>query len=270
MSSLPDTQNEFDSRQTAIERVGIRQLRYPMQWQDADGSSQPTIATCALTVHLPAEQRGTHMSRFVQALHDWLTTGAMNTQRLQQLGQHLLNILQARAATVELVFPYFVSKKAPSSGATGLLDAEVSLCLTSQLNSPTHVTDSIEWQLRVPVATLCPCSKAISDRGAHNQRGMVTLNWRSHTTIALNEVISLMEKSASCALYSVLKRDDEKLVTEQAYDNPVFVEDVVRNLAQRCDGEPRIEWYRIEAENFESIHHHNAYALVLHPSERLS
>lgn len=264
MSILPDTQNEIDSRQIAIERVGIRELRYPLSWCDVNGAVQSTVATCALSVHLPAEQRGTHMSRFVQTLHDFLTAGTMSAEKLSALGQSLLSALQSRAATVELVFPFFISKKAPSSGATGLLDAEVHV----RIDAHADTTPLTEWQLRVPVATLCPCSKAISDRGAHNQRGMVTLRWRSASAVALSEIIAVMEQSASCALFSVLKRDDEKMVTEQAYDNPVFVEDVVRNLAQRCDQDPRLSWYRIEAENFESIHHHNAYALVLHPSER--
>ena len=256
---MTDTQNESDHRGLAIDRVGIRSLRHPLRVRDAhaaDATAQPTVATMALAVDLPAHLKGTHMSRFVEALNE--TGRTLDLANPAALPHRLLELLPATRAHVEWDFPWFVEKSAPATGRTGLLDYQVNLAVDHHKDATTTTT----LTLSIPVATLCPCSKAISEYGAHNQRGVVTFTVRTHTPIALAELIPLVEQSASCELYSVLKRPDEKIVTERAFDNPVFVEDLVRNIATRADQEPRISSYRIEAENFESIHNHSAWAVI--------
>ncbi len=256
MTDLSDTQNEADDRRIPIDRVGIKGLRHPMQVRQLDGGLQPTIATAALTVDLPATLKGTHMSRFVEALHE--QGGVLDVHAAGALPRDLLDRLSATRAYVEFQFPFFLSKAAPVSGKKGLVDYEVKFEVDVDASGGTDFVLTVV----VPVSTLCPCSKAISERGAHNQRGSVTFSVRSAEPIAIEELIAIAEKSASCDLYSLLKRPDEKAVTERAYDNPVFVEDVVRNVAALSDADPRITWYRVEVENFESIHNHSAYAVI--------
>jgi GTP cyclohydrolase IB len=255
MTPLTDTQNERDHRKVAIDRVGVRSLRFPLRIKDRDDHEQHTVATVSLAVDLPHHYKGTHMSRFVEVLH---AHGAnMDVKGIIRLPRELLRRLHAERAHVEFAFPYFRAKEAPVTKTVGLIDYEVQFEVDA-----TATTSDFILTVRVPVATLCPCSKAISERGAHNQRGLVTFAVRFIKPIWIEDLIELVEASASCQLYSALKRPDEKFVTEAAYDNPVFVEDVVRNVAVRAIANPDIKWFRVEAENFESIHNHNAYAIV--------
>jgi GTP cyclohydrolase I len=260
---MTDTQNESDHRGLAIDRVGIRGLRHPIQVRDAiDGAAmQSTIATMALAVDLPAHLKGTHMSRFVEALN---TSGStLDLADPYTLPRRLLDLLPATRAHVEWDFPWFIEKAAPATGRTGLLDYQIKLAIDFNKDG----TSSTQLTLSIPVTTLCPCSKAISQYGAHNQRGLVTFAVSIDTAFPLAELIPMVEQSASCELYSMLKRPDEKIVTERAFDNPVFVEDLVRNIATRANADPRITWYRVEAENFESIHNHSAWAVIEAPRE---
>lgn len=257
LTHLKDTQNEPDHRQIAIDRVGVKNLRFPIQILDKAHSEQHTIASVALTVDLPKQFKGTHMSRFVEALN--ACGREFHIDRVRSLLQSLTERLHSDCAHVDFEFPFFLEKAAPVTGKVGLLDYTVRFSATLE-----HGKSDFVVTVMVPVATLCPCSKAISERGAHNQRGLVTYSVRFSSPIWIEDLIQLVEQSASCELYSILKRPDEKAVTERAYDNPVFVEDLVRNIAVRSNREKDITWYRIEAENFESIHNHNAYALIEH------
>jgi len=256
MQELKDTQNERDDRRLAIDKVGVKGLRFPVEVRDKGGSVQRTVATAALTVDLPEHFKGTHMSRFVEVLH--AHGGCLDIRSMVALPRELLAVLDAQKAHVEFQFPFFRSKAAPVSGKQGLVDYEVRF----EVEADRDGTSDFIVTVLVPVATLCPCSKAISDRGAHNQRGLVTYSVRFNEPIWVEDLIALVERSSSCELYSILKRPDEKAVTERAYDNPVFVEDLVRNIASRSNAHENITWYRVEAENFESIHNHNAYALI--------
>lgn len=256
MLELSDTQNESDERQIPIDRVGIKGLRFPIEIIDRDRRAQHTVAQVALAVDLPAHLKGTHMSRFVEALH--VKGNCLDVLTVSELPADLLARLGGSRAHVTYQFTYFKSKPAPVTGKSGLLDYEVRFEVDT---TSTGETDFI-LTVMVPVATLCPCSKAISERGAHNQRGVVTFSVRSRTPLWIEELIGLVESSASCELYSMLKRPDEKAVTERAYDNPVFVEDLVRNVAAKANAIENIAWYRVEAENFESIHNHSAYAVI--------
>jgi len=256
MSTLKDTQSELDDRQLAIDRVGVRSLRFPLRIRDRDAAVvQHTVATVSLAVDLPHQYKGTHMSRFVEVLHAHGTELTVAT--VAGMPRELIKKLHADKAHVELRFPYFRSKKAPVSKAEGLLDYGVIF----EVNADKSATDFV-LTVEIPVTTLCPCSKAISARGAHNQRGTVTLAIRFDEPVWIEDLIELVESSASSELYSVLKRPDEKFVTEAAYDNPVFVEDLVRNVAQKAKAHPHITWFRVEAENYESIHNHNAWAMI--------
>jgi GTP cyclohydrolase I len=260
MSALTDTQSERDDRQLPIDRVGVRSLRFPLRIRDRDSAVQHTVATVSLAVDLPHQYKGTHMSRFVEVLHAHGTELTVSTVAGMPL--ELIKKLHADKAHIELRFPYFRAKKAPVSGAEGLLDYGV----VFEVNAGKEQTDFV-LTVEVPVTTLCPCSKAISARGAHNQRGIVTLAIRFSEPVWIEDLIELVETSASAQLYSLLKRPDEKFVTEAAYDNPVFVEDLVRNVAQKAKSHPRLTWFRVEAENFESIHNHNAWAMIESPGK---
>ena len=255
MASLTDTQNESDDRRIPIDRVGVRGLRFPLKISDRDQHTQHTIALVSLAVDLPHHYKGTHMSRFVEVLH--AHGSEVTVHAIASMPRELLKRLNAEKAHVEFRFPYFRAKKAPVSQSVGLLDSGV----VFEVNAEAERVDFVVT-VEVPVTTLCPCSKAISTRGAHNQRGTVTLSVRFTHPIWIEDLIEMVESSASSALYSVLKRTDEKFVTEAAYDNPVFVEDLVRNVAVKANDHPEITWYRVEAENFESIHNHNAWAVI--------
>lgn len=255
MEKLHDTQNQPDRRGIAIDRVGVRALRYPMQVRDKARSIQHTVATTALTVELPHHFKGTHMSRFVEVLQEF--GPEIHVDNVPKLLDHLAKRLHADKAHVTFEFPFFLEKKAPVTGAASMMDYTVRFDATLENGKVDFVVTTM-----VSVTTLCPCSKAISARGAHNQRGQVTYSIRFKKPVWIEDMIALVEASASSELYSLLKRPDEKAVTERAYDNPVFVEDLVRNIAARSARQPNITWYCVEAENFESIHNHNAYARV--------
>jgi GTP cyclohydrolase I len=252
---LKDTQSERDSRRIAIDRVGVKNLRYPIQIRDKAHETQSTVAVVALTVDLPHEYKGTHMSRFIEVLNEH--GPVLHVNNLRTILENLTKRLHSQTAHVDFEFPFFLEKKAPVTGAVGLLDYGVRFNATLRGSELDFVLTVV-----VPVTTLCPCSKAISVHGAHNQRGQVTFSVRFNEPIWIEDLVRMVEDSASSELYSLLKRPDEKAVTERAYENPVFVEDLVRNVALRANENANITWYRVEAENFESIHNHNAYALV--------
>jgi len=255
MSILKDTQNERDDRRIPIDRVGVKDVRFPLRISDRDQTTQHTVATVNMAVDLPHQYKGTHMSRFVEVLH--AHGRELTVASIAVIPKELLTRLHAEKAHVELRFPYFRAKLAPVSKAEGLLDYGVIF----EVNAEADKIDFVVT-VEVPVTTLCPCSKAISERGAHNQRGLVTLSVRFRQPIWIEDLIELVEASASSELYSVLKRPDEKYVTEHAYDNPVFVEDLVRNIAVKVGNHPQIKWFKVEAVNYESIHNHNAWAVV--------
>jgi len=252
---LKDTQSEPDDRHLAIDRVGVKGLRYPVKVRDKHHAEQNTIATVQLTVDLPHHFKGTHMSRFIEVLS--AHGPVIHVQNIRQILEKLTERLESSCAHLDFEFPFFLEKLAPVSGSPGLLDYTARFNATLENGRMDFVVITV-----VPVTTLCPCSKAISSAGAHNQRGEVTFAVRCAKPMWIEDMIRVVEDSASSELYSLLKRVDEKAVTERAYANPVFVEDLVRNVAQRCEADSNVLWYRIEAENFESIHNHNAYALI--------
>ena len=252
---LHDKQSERDHRELRIDKVGVRGLRFPIQVRDRTRRVQNTVATLGMFVDLPKEFKGTHMSRFVEVLN---AHGAViHVGNIREILQELQRKLNSAMSHIEIEFPYFMSKKSPVSRKESLMDYiarfDASAC--------GEQTDFV-LTVKVNVTTLCPCSKAIAKYGAHNQRGEVTVALRFKKTIWIEEVVEMIEASASSELYALLKRQDEKAVTERAYENPVFVEDLVRNVALRLNAHPQVAWYRAEAENFESIHNHNAYACI--------
>ncbi len=254
---LKDTQNEPDYRQIAIDRVGVKALRHPIQIRDKAGERlQSTVGTFALTVHLPHHFKGTHMSRFIEVLN--AHGSIFQVDEMHAVLKQLLARLDSEQAQIDLDFPFFLEKSAPVTGMKGMLDYQVRFEAGAKRSGEYDFIVTVI----VPVTTLCPCSKAISKYGAHNQRGQVTLAVRFRKPVWIEDLIRLVEDCASSELYSVLKRPDEKAVTERAYENPVFVEDLVRAVAGKAKDHPEITWFRIEAENFESIHNHNAYAEV--------
>ncbi len=252
---LHDKQNERDHRDLRIDKVGVRGLRFPIQIRDKEHTHQHTIATIGMFVDLPKEFKGTHMSRFIEVLN--AHGPVVHVENITDILHAMQKKLKAQSAHLEMEFPFFRMKKAPVTGKEGLMDYEARFDATA-------TGKEIDFVLTVKtgVTTLCPCSKAISKHGAHNQRGTVTVQIRSTKAIWIEDLISLVEASASSELYSLLKREDEKAVTERAYENPVFVEDLVRNVALRLNAHSDVTWYKVEAENYESIHSHNAYACI--------
>ena len=252
---MTDKQSERDHRQLRIDKVGVRNLRFPVQIRDKAPELQNTVATIGLFVDLPEEFKGTHMSRFVEVLN---AHGAViHVENIPEILKAMQTRLHAHAAHLEMRFPFFLTKKAPVSGKEGVMDYEVGFDAALE-------GGKLDFMLTVKanVTTLCPCSKAISQYGAHNQRGEVTVQIRSSKVIWIEDLIRWIESCGSSEMYSLLKRVDEKAVTERAYENPVFVEDLVRNVALRLNEHPDILWYQVEAENLESIHNHNAYACI--------
>jgi GTP cyclohydrolase IB len=250
---LPDIQAQQDLRRVPIDRVGVTNVRYPVRIVDRHGNAQPTVATVNLFVELPHEEKGTHMSRFLETLNEHTELSA---DSIAELLVQLRERLDAPSAHAEIEFPYFVRKEAPVTGAAGMME------FTGGFRASAGWDADIVTTLRAPVATLCPCSREISEFGAHNQRGTVDLQIRTTSGIGFDELIEIVESCASCALYPVLKRPDEKWVTERAYANPRFVEDLIREVAVAMRDDPRVIWYRIEVENHESIHAHNAFAAL--------
>jgi GTP cyclohydrolase IB len=251
---LPDVQSSADGREIAISRVGIRGLRYPLVVAGAAGPVA-TVAEFDMAVALPADRKGTHMSRFIELLQGRREAASLAT--LEGLLRQMARLLDAREGAVVMRFPYFVEKNAPASGMPGLMDYEVTLLGTLDAGGA-----RLRQRVVVPVTSLCPCSKEISRYGAHNQRSHVTIEIEASEPLAIEEQIRIAEDAASCELWSVLKRADEKHVTERAYENPKFVEDTVRDVAARLEADARVVAYRVESENFESIHNHSAYARI--------
>ena len=252
---MHDKQSERDHRELPIDKVGVRGLRFPIQVRDKAHTLQNTIATIGMYVDLPKEFKGTHMSRFIEVLN--AHGSVVHVENITDILYAMQEKLKSSTAHLEMEFPFFLVKKAPVSGQESVMD------YTARFDA-TACGKEIDFVLTVQagVTTLCPCSKAISKYGAHNQRSTVTVQLRSRKAIWIEEVIAVVENSASSELFALLKRQDEKAVTERAYENPVFVEDLVRNVALRLNAHPDVTWYKVEAENYESIHNHNAYACI--------
>jgi GTP cyclohydrolase I len=252
---LHDKQSERDYRELRIDKVGVRGLRFPIQVRDKERSVQNTVATIGMFVDLPKEFKGTHMSRFIEVLN--AHGNVIHVENLPDILYAMQAKFHAATSHLEIEFPYFMVKRAPVSGLESVMDYVARFDATA-------CRREIDFVLTVKamVTTLCPCSKAIAAYGAHNQRGEVTVQIRSRKAVWIEDLIGLIEQSASSELYALLKRQDEKAVTERAYENPVFVEDLVRNVALRLNAHPEVTWYKVEAENHESIHNHNAYACI--------
>ncbi len=251
-----DIQNQRDDRNISIDNVGIKNLRYPVTVRDRRDGFQHTVATINMYVDLPHRIRGTHMSRFVEILHSLSPEVSLRTfsKTLEKMKEHL----NAASAHVEMTFPYFIEKKAPVSRSPGLMDYTCRIIGSSDSNGKVDLISEVI----VPISSVCPCSKEISDVGAHNQRGEVRLKTRFKKFIWLEDMIELVEAASSCDVYSVLKRVDEKEVTERGFTNAKFVEDVVRDIAKKLLSDNNITWFSVSAENFESIHNHSAYAHI--------
>ena len=252
---IEDVQNTPDVRHLAIDKVGIKSIRHPVTVKDKSSGVQHTIAMFNMYVHLPHNFKGTHMSRFVEILN--MNEREISIENFETILREMVKRLEAESGHIEMTFPYFVNKAAPISGVQSLLDYEVTF-IGEIKNGAYHITTKVV----VPVTSLCPCSKKISDYGAHNQRSHVTVTAQINDFMWVEDLITLIEEQASCQLYGLLKRPDEKYVTEHAYDNPKFVEDMVRDIAAKLNDEARIDAYVVESENFESIHNHSAYALI--------
>jgi GTP cyclohydrolase I len=255
---MPDVQASADPRQIAIDRVGVKDITYPMKLRSQCGGDQHTVASVNMYVSLPHYQKGTHMSRFLEVLNEQ-TSEPVTPDRIPAITRAICQRLNAEVAHFECEFTYFIKKLAPVTQMPGLMDYKVRFECTA------NGEDDFVMSVAAPAASLCPCSKEISQYGAHNQRCRIEAKVRldpSKGMLWIEELVQMLEKSASCPVYAVLKRPDEKFVTEHAFENPKFVEDIVRDLAIMLEAEERVTWYSINSENFESIHNHNAYAQI--------
>ena len=257
MSEMPDLQKSRDTRNIAIDKVGVKDIRYPIVVMDKSKVQQHTVARINMYVDLPHQFKGTHMSRFIEILNEY--RGEITMRNMGTLLQAMKDRLEASCAHMELEFPYFIEKEAPVSRARGLME------YTCRLIGTLDVEKDFVLAVTVPVTSLCPCSREISARGAHNQRSMVTVEIRSRKFIWIEDLIAWIEACGSAPVYSLLKREDEKAVTELAYDHPMFVEDIVRAVTEKLRSVEEISWFRVACENFESIHNHSAYAMVESP-----
>ena len=260
-AEIPDIQSSKDTRHIAIDKVGIKDIKHPVVVSDRSGREQHTVANFNMYVNLPDQYKGTHMSRFVEILnhHEYEIT----VQSFKRMIEEMTELLNAESGNIEMTFPYFVNKSAPVSGVQSLMDYQVTFIGQIADGKP-----QVLVKVLVPVTSLCPCSKNISDYGAHNQRSHITASVKMHDFIWIEELIDIVEDVASCELYGLLKRPDEKYVTERAYDNPKFVEDIVRDVAVKFNEDDRIAAYTVESENFESIHNHSAYAMLSFDKEQ--
>lgn len=251
---MNDVQYQEPQNKIPINRVGIKDLSYPIKVLDRRNEFQHTVAKISMFVDLPEKFRGTHMSRFIEILNKY--EGEIAYKELRPILEEMIKIFDARCAHLSMKFPYFIEKNAPATRTPSLMKYDAFF--------DAKLSDTYEFELgvKVPALTLCPCSKEISERGAHNQRAYITITVRFSEFVWLEELIEIAEKSASSPVYSLLKRPDEKLITERSYDNPKFVEDVVRDAAKMLADDNRITYAKIEAESFESIHNHNAYAMI--------
>jgi GTP cyclohydrolase I len=262
IESIKDVQNERDYRNLPIDKVGIKNLKYPITVLDRKNGFQHTVASINMYVDLPHKNKGTHMSRFVEILN--LFRPEVSLKKISEVLDLMKKHLNAASSHISVSFPYFIEKRAPVSEAPGLMDYE---CRFEGSSNPAAEVN-LTVEVNVPISSVCPCSKEISECGAHNQRGMVKVRTGFKRFIWLEDMIQLVENSASCDVYSVLKRVDEKQVTEQAFTNPKFVEDIVRDIALKLKKDDNITWFSVSAENFESIHNHSAYALITSDVER--
>ena len=252
--SMPDMQKSRDTRRIAIDKVGVKDISYPIVVMDKNRSFQQTVARVNMYVDLPHHFKGTHMSRFIEVLDSCREKIALD--KMETILQRMKEKLGASRAHLEIEFPYFIEKRAPVSGAKGLME------YTCTFNASLGEEFDFVLGVKVPVTSLCPCSKELARYGAHNQRGLITVRVRYRDFIWIEDLIEIVEMCGSSPVYSMLKREDEKYVTERAYENPRFVEDMVREATQRLSAMDNITWFSLEAENYESIHKHSAYASV--------
>ncbi len=253
-ATLPDVQGSTDDRQVAIDKVGVKDVTFPVRLRTQDGGTQTTVAKINMYVALPHYKKGTHMSRFLEVLNKH-TSEPISPEDIPHLTEAIRDRLDAEEAHFEAEFTYFIKKPAPVTGKPGLMDYQVRFECTADGKAADMVLS-----VKAPATSLCPCSKEISSYGAHNQRCHIEAAVRTEGMLWIEELATLLEGAASCPVFAVLKRPDERWVTEKAYENPKFVEDIIRDLAVALDAEDRIRWYSISSENFESIHSHNAYA----------
>ncbi len=254
-ASMPDVQSSRDVRNVAIDRVGVKDVVYPLRLRTRGGGEQTTVATINMYVSLPHTKKGTHMSRFLEVLNAQ-TSEPVTPRRIPSITRAICERLEAETAHLEASFTYFIKKEAPVTGTPGLMDYRVTFeCMANG-------TEDFLMKVSAPAASLCPCSKEISEYGAHNQRCRIEAKVRFKGELWIEELVEVLERAASCPVYATLKRPDEKWVTERAYENPKFVEDIIRDLAVALDGNRKITYYEISSENFESIHNHNAYAQI--------
>lgn len=251
-----DVQNQLDHRNINVDKVGVKDIRYPITVMDRNTGVQHTVACINMYVDLPREFKGTHMSRFIEILNEF--HGNLDIREFSKVLGAMQERLSAESAHIEISFPYFVKKRSPVTATDGLM--EYGCRVSGSVNH--RIGCDLILEVNVPITTVCPCSKEISEHGAHNQRGMVKLAVRFKRFVWIEDLVQLIERAASCEVYSVLKRPDEKYVTEKAYENPKFVEDVVRDIARELKEDSNILWFKVDVENFESIHNHSAYACI--------
>ncbi len=251
-----DIQNQPDFRKIPIDKVGIKGLKYPVKVLDKTTGLQSTVAQISMYVDLPHQCKGTHMSRFVEILHLFRTK--VSLESITNILEDMKEILGAQSSHIEITFPYFIEKQAPQTASKGLMDYTCSIMGSSNGRKQTDIVLTIT----VPITSVCPCSNEISEYGAHNQRGEVKVSTRFNKFIWIEDIVEIVETSASCDIFSVLKREDEKFVTEKAYNNPKFVEDIARDVSKIIMEDENITWFSVSAENFESIHNHSAYAYI--------
>jgi len=251
-------QNQRDYRNIAIDKVGVKGIRYPITVRDRKEGGQSTVALINMYVDLPHQYKGTHMSRFVEMLHIFKSKFSLTLSTFSTILENMKQSLDAQSSHIEISFPYFVEKKAPITKSPGLMDYTCTISSSSDSNGVVDLVVILE----IPITSVCPCSREISENGAHNQRGIVSLSVRCKKFVWIEDMIEMVESSASCEVYSVLKRTDEKYVTEKGYNNPKFVEDIVRDVAKELRDDDNITWFSVSAENFESIHNHSAYAYI--------
>ncbi len=255
MDAVADIQSEYDHRQIEISKVGVKDIRYPIIVKDKKKGFQHTVASINMYVNLPHHFKGTHMSRFIEILNEFRQE-QLSLQEVQSILTRMKARLNAKAAHFEIEFPYFIEKAAPVSKAVALMEYSCKF-VAEKSNKDVFIVS-----VTAPVTTVCPCSKEISDEGAHNQRSLVTVAVQFKKFVWIEDLIELIEAAASCEVYSLLKRPDEKYVTEKAYQNPMFVEDIVREIYKTLSADDNIIWFTVESENFESIHNHSAYAFI--------
>lgn len=253
---MKDVQSALDTRNIAIDKVGVKGIKYPIVVKDRERQSQSTVANINMYVELPHHFKGTHMSRFIEVLNEY--KGNISLPVVSEMLDKIKKHLEADSAHIEFNFPYFIEKKAPVSNAKGFMDYSCIFIAESKLNKKDFILT-----VQVPVLSLCPCSKEISKYGAHNQRSIISISLRMTKFMWIEDIIEIAENCASSQIYSLLKREDEKFVTEYAYENPMFAEDMVRDIAIELDNNSNVIWYKVESENFESIHNHSAYACIM-------